>query len=104
MSKHDRMSKYEEGIAGIHYKIVPKSWRSLVQVRNYLNKKSPTNQMVLDLLHGLTIFAYAQDRKSVSFGSLYSVAANNGKVLRLYQLDDLDDNVYKGYLMWMEDR
>jgi hypothetical protein len=92
---------YKNGVAGIKYKIVPKSWRECVPVRNYRNKKPPTNQMVLDLLAGKTVFAYGPNR---SVGSLYAVAASNGKILRMYQFDDLDDDIYKGYVMWMDDR
>jgi hypothetical protein len=95
---------YKIGSRGIKYKIVPRSWRQGVDVRNYVNKKDPTSPMVVDLLMGKTIFAYAADRKEIPFGSLYATASFNGKMLRLYRFDDTEEGIYKGYLMWMEDR
>lgn len=96
--------KYKEGIKGIRYKIVGKEWRKFVAPRTIRNRKRPINPMVRDLLAGKTIFAYDDDRKSLSFGSLYAVAASNNKMLRMYLCDDLDDMVYKGYVIWMEPR
>jgi hypothetical protein len=98
----DKLDKYKPGIQGIRYKPVHRSWRKSIDVRTIRNRKKPTNPMVLDLLAGKTIFAYKDGRNADSFGSLYAVAASNGKVLRMYQTDDLDDEVYKGLLIWME--
>lgn len=94
--------KYKAGIKGIKYKTVPSTWRNHVEVRHIRKRRPPINPMVLDLLEGKTIFAYGEDRTTVSFGSLYAVAASNGRVLRMYQFDDIDDNIYKGYLIWMD--
>ena len=95
---------YKEVSNGLKYKIVPRSWRQAVDVRNYVNKKEPKSPMVIDLLMGKTVFAYAEDRKQIPFGSLYATAAYNSKVLRLYRFDDTEEEIYKGYLLWMEDR
>jgi hypothetical protein len=59
--------------------------------------------MAIDLLSGKTVFAYTDDRKRLSYGSLYATAAFNHKVLRMYRMDDVDEGVY-GYLLWMDDR
>lgn len=98
--------KYREGLKGVRYKIVPNSWRRAVDVKQYVNKKTSQNPMVLDLLMGRTVFAYInpEERNSKGLSSLYQTAACNNKVLRLYQFDDIEDDVYKGFLMWMEDR
>ena len=96
--------KYKDGIKGIKYRLVPSTWRNYVSPRNIKNRKSPTNPMVIDLLAGKTVFAFEQDRKTLSFGSLYAVAASNSKNLRMYTFDDLDNGIYKGYLIWMESK
>jgi hypothetical protein len=70
--------------------------------RNDRNRRPAVNPMVVDLLEGKTVFAYIEDRTHMSFGSLYSVAYTHGKILRMHQFDDIDDEVFKGYLIWME--
>lgn len=95
---------YKTGSHGLKYKLVDRSWRKAVDVRNYVNKKEPTNPMAIDLLMGKTIFAYTDDRNKLSYGSLYATAAFNNKVLRMYRMDDVDDQVFHGYVLWMDDR
>jgi len=99
------MAKYKDGIKGLKYKIVPKGWRQYAgPPRNDRNRRPVQNPMVIDLLEGKTVFAYIEDRTHMSFGSLYSVAYSHGKILRMHQFDDIDDDIFKGYLIWMEKR
>jgi hypothetical protein len=96
---------YKDGIAGIKYKVVSDGLRKEIITRNIGKRRSANNPMVIDLLKGKTIFAYGEEhRRKFRFGSLYTTAANNNKTLRIYQFDDVDDEIFKGYLIWMEKR
>ena len=96
---------YKDGIAGIKYKIVSARLRREITTRDMKKRRPASNPMVIDLLNGKTLFAYGEKgRRAFSFGSLYTVAANNNKTLRIYSYDDVDDEIFKGYLIWMERR
>jgi hypothetical protein len=101
------MSKtvYKDGIAGLKYKPVSARLRREISTRDMKKRRLPNNQMVIDLLAGKTLFAYNEEgRTRYRFGSLYTVAANNNKTLRIYGYDDVDDGIFRGYIMWMESR
>lgn len=101
----DKLDKYKPGIQGIRYKPVSARLRRELTTRNMRKRRLPQNQMVIDLLAGRTLFAYSEPgRKRYSFGSLYTVAANNNRTLRIYGYDDVDDEIFRGYLIWMERR
>jgi len=96
---------YKDGIAGLKYKVVSSRHRQMIVTRDMHKRRPASNPMVLDLLNGKTVFAYGEGgRRRYSFGSLYAVAASNNKTLRIYGYDDVDDEIFKGYLIWMERR
>jgi len=96
---------YKDGIAGLKYKPVSARLRREITTRDMKKRRLPNNQMVIDLLAGKTLFAYSESgRARYRFGSLYNVAASNNKTLRIYGYDDVDDEIFKGYLIWMERR
>lgn len=92
------------------YKVVPKSWRTLVNKRygyTARRRRVSKKQIIHDLLAGKTVlieqYLTPLERKNVST-TMYRAAAAYNKQMYIYHFDDIDNDVYKGLLCWMEDK
>ena len=108
-------SDYQRGVGDSLYKKVPRSYRAIAlstskRARTKAKIKQPKAQMTKDLLDGFTLFAYDPfmeegHRKAHGqlFQTLYNTARRHGKTFRCVGYDLIEEDKYRGYIMWMED-
>jgi hypothetical protein len=87
------------------YRLVPKTWRKTVNLREPYTLESSTSPLIMDLLAGKTLlidYEAPLGAKDNPFRTLYNYFSGRGYKLHTHITDDVDRGEYRKLLMWCE--